>query len=147
MRGWRKSGLAAAVAGLVLLAVPARVPAQPPGFTPECDQYDPNGPTNSARITLDSDDLFNEHGQELRSFIDTGSIGKVDVSVVTSSPAGIVQAVSAVPEISRYSPDDFNSLRGVAVSVAVGTSRRPVRVVLNVRQVCARHFRNTFLYF
>lgn len=147
MRRWGKSGFAAGAAALLLLATTGTLSAQPPGFAPSCDQYDPHSPANSARITLDSSDLIDRRGDEMRSFIDTGSIGKADVSVISSSPPGIVQAISAVPEISRLSPDYGENLKGIAVAVALGPSRRPVRIVLDVRQVCARHFRNTFLYY
>jgi hypothetical protein len=129
---------------------------------PLCDQYNPFGPARSGEITLDASDFADEDGTELLSFIETDSIGKVDVEIVSTSPAEIVRAVSAVPEISTMSPNygspnygspndglsnDGERLKGIKVTVSVQQTKRPVRIVLKLRQVCARHFRNTFLYY
>jgi hypothetical protein len=119
----------------------------PPGRVAPCDQYDPLSPAPSARIALDSRDLVHRNDGELRGFIETDSIGKVDVAVVSAAPPGAVLGVSAVPEISRLSPYFGERLKGIALEVALASSIDPVRVVLDVRQVCARHFRNTFLYY
>jgi hypothetical protein len=129
-------------------------PPPPPGLVPPCDQYDPSGPIGSARIALDSRDLVHRGsdggggGHEMRSFIETGSIGKVDVAIVSASPPGAVLGISATPEISRLSPYFGERLKGIAIDVALvaAAAQRP-RVVLDLRQVCARHFRNTFLYY
>lgn len=148
MRGWRKRALAAGAAAFLLAAGAGPVAADRPAiFGPPCDQYDPTAPAGSARITLDSTDIARSRGDRMRSFIETGSIGKVDVTVAGSTPPGAVLAISAVPEISRMSPDYGEALKGIAVAVALAPSRRPVRVVLDVRQVCAHHFRSTFLYY
>jgi hypothetical protein len=162
MRRW----LAAACgAGLLLLggapplaaeppAMPPGTPwtgsGPPPGLIPPCDQYDPYGPAASMRITLDSRDLVHQDGRELRSFIATDSIGKVDAAVVAATPPGIVLGISATPEISRVSPYFGERLKGIALDVALAAdaaTSQPVRIVLDVRQVCARHFRDTFLYY
>ena len=83
----------------------------------------------------------------MRSFIETGSIGKVDAAIISETPRGAIIAMAALPEISRASPYYGEELKGIAVTVALGASRRPARIVLDLRQVCARHFRNTFLYY
>lgn len=158
MRSWRKPALAkpawakpagAAVGAILFLAAGAGpVSADRPAiFGPPCDQYDPAAPVGSARITLNASDFVRSRGDRMRSFIETGSIGKADVTVVGATPPGAVLALSAVPEISRLQPGYGEELRGIAVAVALAPSRRPVRVVLDVRQVCAHHFRNTFLYY
>ncbi|HKG85381.1 MAG TPA: hypothetical protein VKB16_19860, partial [Beijerinckiaceae bacterium] len=71
----------------------------------------------------------------------------VDVGIVASSPPGAVVGVSAVPEISMFSPHHGERLKGIAIAVSLAESRRPVSVVLHLSQVCAKHFRNTFLYY
>lgn len=119
----------------------------PPGLVAPCDQFDPLGPTASTRIALDSRDLVHRHGGELRSFIETGSLGRVAVAVADASPSAIVLGISAIPEISRLSPYFGERLKGIALDVTVAAAGAPVRVVLDVRQVCARHFRSTFLYY
>ena len=83
----------------------------------------------------------------MRSFIETDSLGKVDVAVVSASPPGSVLGVSAIPEVSRISPHFGERLKGIALDVALVSPAEPARVVLDLRQVCATHFRNTFLYY
>ena len=117
------------------------------GVAEPCDEYDPSGPAKSARITLSSTDFTDDSRDELRSFIVTGSIGKVDVEIVSESPRDAIRAVSALPEISGFSPYYGEKLKGIGVVVRLAGSARPARVVLELRQVCARHFRNTFLYY
>ncbi len=141
MRRLGKSVSAACGAGLFALCCPMMASAAP------CDEYDPAGPSRSAQIRLDAGDLVDERGDELRSFVATGSIGRVVVAVVSSSPRGAVRAVSAVPEISRSSPHHGEQLKGISVAVSLVGGRRPVAVVLDLRQVCAQHFHNTFLYY
>jgi hypothetical protein len=119
----------------------------PPDPVPPCDQYDPLSPAPSGRITLDSRDLMHRGGSELRSFIETGSTGRVGARLVGATPSGVVLSVSARPEISRISPDFGERLKGVALDVTLASAVEPVRVVVDVQQVCARHFRNTFLYY
>jgi len=141
MRRWWRSAAAACGAGLFILCCPAALSAAP------CDQYDPAGPTRSAQITLNSSDFVDESRDEMCSFIATGSIGKVDVAVVSSTPGGIVRGVSAIPEVSRFSPHYGEQLKGIAVAVSLRTGARPAIVVVNLRQVCAEYFRNTVLYY
>ena len=138
--GWRSAG-AACGAGLFILCCPAALPAAP------CDQFDPTGPARSAQITLNSSEFVDERRDEMRSFIATGSLGKVDVSVVSSNPGGIVRAVSATPELSRFSPLYGEQLRGIAIAVSLKSGGGPATVILQLRQVCAEHFRNTVLYY
>jgi hypothetical protein len=132
-------------------AAPAAMPwtgsGPPPGLVAPCDQYDPSGPVQSTRIVLDSRDLVHLGGGELRSFIETDSLGRAEVALVSAAPPGAVLGVSAVPEISRASPYFGERLKGIALDVALAATAMPVRIVLDLRQVCARHFRSTFLYY
>ena len=137
--GW--STLAAGATALFVLCLPAALSAAP------CDEHDPASPAASAQITLDSSDFIDENRNELRSFIATGSLGRVDVAVVSAVPPGIVRGVSAVAEASRFSPYYGERLSGIAVAVALHSRARPAKVVLRLRQVCAEYFRNTFLYY
>jgi hypothetical protein len=114
---------------------------------PLCDEYNPYAPARTGEITLDATDFADEDGTEMLSFVETQSLGKVDVEIVRAIPAAIVSAVSAVPEISTISPYFGERLKGIRVAVSLTTTRQPVSVVLKLRQVCARHFRNTFLYY
>jgi hypothetical protein len=141
MRRWWRSAQAACAAGLFVLGCPVHLSAA------ACDEYDPAGASTSARITLSSSDFVDQRRDEMRSFIATGSIGKVDVAIVSSTPRGIVRGVSAVPEISRASPNYGEQLKGIAIAVSLRNGERPPVVILNVRQVCAEYFRNTFLYY
>ena len=142
MRRWSKTARLACGAAILIASLPAVSRA-----APVCDEYDPAAPSRSAQIRLDSGDFVDEDGREMRSFIATDSIGKVDVRVVSSTPGDIVHAVSAVPEISMLSPYHGERLKGIHVAVSLAGTKRPVSVVLKLRQVCARHFRNTFLYY
>ena len=136
-RGWR----AACGAGLLVLCCPWALSAAP------CDEYDPAGPSHSARITLNSNDFVDQRRDEMRSFVATGSIGRVDAAIVSSTPPGIVRGVSAIPEVSRMSPLYGEQLKGIAITVSLRSRAGPATVVLNLRQVCAEYFRNTFLYY
>ena len=71
----------------------------------------------------------------------------VEASIVSSVPRGVVHGFSAAPEVSRFSPYYAEALKGVAIGVTVQPNRRPVRVVVRLRQVCAKFFRNSFLYY
>src|SRR3954470_6591646 len=84
-----------------------------------CDEYNPFGPTRTGEITLNATDFADEDGTEILSFIETDSIGKVDVAIVSTNPARIVRTVSAVPEISRISPYYGERLKGIKVAVSV----------------------------
>ena len=115
-----------------------------------CDEYDPSGPAQSAQIKLGPADFVDEGRDEMRSFVATDSLGKVEVTVVSAKPDGFIRSVSAVPAISRYSQNYGETLKGIAVTVSVAsgppTKKRPAAVIVNLRQVCARYFRNSFLY-
>ena len=137
----RNSASAAIAAIVFLLADPAALSAAP------CDQYDPAAPVRTARIILSASDFVSEERDELRSFVATGSLGHVDAILVSSSPRGAVRSFFAGPLVSRYSPHYGEELKGIAVSVTVQPGRRPVSVVIGLRQVCAQYFRNSFLYY
>lgn len=137
MRRWWRSAGAACVVGLVPTALPAAA----------CDEYDPAGSSISTRITLSSSDFVDQRRDEMRTFIATGSIGRVDVAIVSSTPRDIVRGISAVPEVSRPSLHYGEQLKGIAIAVSVRNGARPPIVVLNLRQVCAEYFRETFLYY
>jgi hypothetical protein len=139
-RGWRSVG-AAYGAGLFMLCVPAMLSAAP------CDQFDPTGTGRTAQITLNSTDFVDERRDEMKSFVATGSLGKVAVSVVSSTPGGIVSGVSATPEVSRFSPLYGEQLKGIAIAVSLKNRAGPATVILNLRQVCAEYFRRTVLYY
>lgn len=114
---------------------------------PVCDEYDPAGPAGAARITLSANDFTDDSRDELRSFVETDSLGLVQAAIVSASPSGSILGFSAVPQVSRFSPYYGEELKGIAVAVDVAPGRRPARVVLDLRQVCAKRFRNTFLYY
>jgi hypothetical protein len=141
MRRWWRSTRAACGAGVLVLCLPSASPAAP------CDEYDPADPSRSAQITLNARDFVDQRYDEMRSFVATGSIGKVAVRVVSSTPRGIVRGVSASPELSRVSPNYGERLKGIAIVVSLRNRTPPATVVLNLSQVCAEYFRNTFLYY
>src|SRR5438445_238688 len=95
------------------------------------------GAAGSAQITLTPNDFVDERRDEMRSFIATGSLGKVDVSVVSSTPGGIVRGVSGTPQISRFSPLYGEQLKGIAIAVSLRSGGRPATLILRLRQVCA----------
>jgi hypothetical protein len=113
-----------------------------------CDQYDPSGPSRSAQIAFNSGDFVDERRDEVRSFRATGSLGRVEVGIVSATPGGIVRGVSATPEVSRYSPLYGEQLKGIVVAVSLRSGAPPAAtVVLRLRQVCAAYFRKTILYY
>ena len=112
-RGWVKAvwgtGLLLVVGAVPLAAeVPETAPpgqprtgfGAPAALLQPCDQYNPASPAGNARIALDSGDLVDRRGREreMRSFIETGSIGKVECAVVGATPPGAVRTVSAIPD-------------------------------------------------
>ena len=141
MRRWRRSAWAGCGVALFLLCRPTALPAA------TCDEYNSASPARTTQVTLSSSDAVDESRDELRSFIETGSLGRVTVSVLSANPSGIVGAVSATPEVSDFSSRYGERLKGIAVTVRLKTGRQPAEVVLRLRQVCARYFRNTFLYY
>lgn len=142
MRRWSGTAGAICAAGFMLLSCPGLSSAAAP-----CDEYDPAGPSRSTQIRLTASDFLDEERDEMRSFVATDSIGAVSAAIVSASPPGIVRAVSAVPEVSRFSPYYGEELKGVAITVLLAPRARPTAVTVNLRQVCARYFRNTFLYY
>ena len=141
MRRWAKA-VRAAYGAAIILASGAPVFAAAP-----CDQFDPRAPARTARITLNSSDFTDEERDELHSFIATDSVGAVTAAIVSATPQGVARAVSAVPEVSRFSSHYGEELKGVAIAVHLVPGPRPVSVTVSLRQVCARYFRNTFLYY
>src|SRR6266545_8063143 len=113
-RRWR-SARAACGACLVLLCCPLALSAAP------CDEYDPAGPARSARITLNSGDFVDQRRDEMRSFVATGSVGRVDATTISSTPPGVVRGVSAIPEVSRMSPLYGEQLKGIAITVSLSS--------------------------
>jgi hypothetical protein len=139
--GWKSAWVACGIAvGIVMLPATALAASL-------CDEYNPFGPARIGEITLNAADFADEDGTEILSFVETESIGKVDVEIVRATPARIVQAVSAMPEISTISPYHGERLKGIKIAVSLKKAKQPVSIVLKLRQVCARHFRNTFLYY
>jgi hypothetical protein len=138
-RGWTST--LSALAAMALLGCPAALAAAP------CDEADPSGPAQSAQIVLTATDFVDETHDELRSFIATDSLGRVDLSVVASRPSGVVRSITAIPQMSRYSPLYGEALKGIAVAVSVARTSRSVSVIVSLRQVCAKYFRNSFLYY
>lgn len=134
---------AAMVAGAAVLSALVVTPAR---AAPDCDEYNPLSPALTGKITVQVDDSLGPASGELRTFVETGSIGKVDITNISASPKGI-GPVSAVPEISRLSPRGGEQLKGIAIAVRVPNHNPRARVVLTLRQVCAQHFRDTFLYY
>jgi hypothetical protein len=142
MQRWLKAARGVCCAGFILLCCPGLASAGAP-----CDEYDPAAPSRSARIRLTASDFLDESRDEMRTFVATDSVGAVTAAIVSANPRGIVRAVSAVPEISRFSPYSGEELKGIAVTVLLAPNARPGAVTVNLRQVCARYFRNSFLYY
>lgn len=103
--------------------------------------------TRAAEITLTAADFFDPYGQEMRTFVETGSLGRVEVEVVSSRPHDIVRSISASPGVSRLSPYFGEHLNGINVSVRLFKSRGSPVVRIRLRQVCAKYLRDTFLYY
>ena len=139
MQRWRTI-LCATAAAIAVAADPGALSAAP------CDEYDPAAPARSANVALTAGDFINESRDVARTFVATGSLGKVDATIVSSAPRGVVRSFFAGPEVSRYSPHYGEALKGIAVGIMLERTRRPVRVVVRLRQVCAQDFRNSFLY-
>ena len=139
----RRNLACAAIGATVLLAASPN-----PSFAAApCDEFNPVGPARSIVVALTPTDFVDEERDEMRSFVETGSLGRVEASIVSSVPRGVVHGFSAAPEVSRFSPYYAEALKGVAIGVTVQPNRRPVRVLVRLRQVCAKFFRNSFLYY
>jgi hypothetical protein len=101
----------------------------------------------SAEITLTAADFFDPDGEEMRTFVDTASLGAVDASLVSARPGNVVRWLTAVPARSRLSPYFGEDLKGINVTVSLYKSRSLPVVRLRIRQDCAKYLRNTFLYY
>jgi len=133
---------------IAAFAVAALVAAWPGAASASwCDQFDPYARSRTARITVGPAEFVDADADEMRGFVETGSLGRVDVTVVSSNPRGIVQHLTAVPHVSRHSPHDGEELKGIEISVLLRSRTPRARIVLNVRQVCAERFLNTFLHY
>jgi hypothetical protein len=104
----------------------------------------------SAEITLTAADFFDPYGEEMRTFVATGSLGAVDALLISASPRDIIRSFSAVPARSRLSPYFGEDLKGINVTVSLYKSYKsrisPI-VRIRLQQDCARYLRNTFLYY
>ena len=142
MRRWVRAQAAAVIVTGVLAGWPTALSAAP------CDEFNPFGPARTAHITLDGTEILDiDNSDEMLSFVETGSLGRVDVSVLSSMPHGVVRHISAVPHVSRLTREAGEHLKGVELALSLNGAARHARVVLSVRQVCARHFRHTFLHY
>src|SRR5256885_16005109 len=99
MRPRRNLACAAMGATVLLAAWPSPSLAAAPG-----DEFDPAGPARSIVVALTPTDFVDEERDEMRSFVETGSLGRVEASIVSSVPRGVVHGFSAAPEVSRFSP-------------------------------------------
>lgn len=111
-----------------------------------CDEYNPLSPARTAQVALTATDSLGESANELRTFVETGSLGKVDISLVRSSYRGPVQRILAVPHVSRHSANYGEELKGVEISAALSRPVGGARILVELRQVCAQYFHNSFLY-
>ena len=137
----RRGGRVAAVFLVLVVSRPAM------GLAAGCDEDNPAAPARTAQITLGAGDAADPRHETLRSFVATDSLGHVDASLVAAKPPGIVKAIAAVPQRSRFSRDYGEEIKGVAVTVWLKRAAADASVVLRLRQVCAEYFRNTFLYY
>jgi PhoPQ-activated pathogenicity-related protein len=110
-----------------------------------CDENDPNGPTRGAQVTLTASDSVDDSRRELRTFVVTGSLGRVEAAIVAATPPGVVRGFAAAPHLSRLSPDYGEQLKGIAVVATLSGGNRSARIVVRLRQVCAQSFRDSFL--
>jgi len=140
MQRWRKSARAASIAVVLVFAFLTAARAQ------SCDENNPAGPAGNTQIALGTSDFTNEARDDMRSFIVTGSLGQVTAKIVGQTPTGIVQSLTATPQISQLSPNYGEQLKGIDIHVALKRGDRSAVVWVSLRQVCAQYFRTTFLY-
>jgi hypothetical protein len=131
---------AALFAAALAIAGPGAARAQ------SCDEHNPASPANTTQVTLGAADFTDEAHNALRSFFLTGSLGRVTARIVAASPPGIVQSLSATPQVSHLSPSYGEQLKGIDIHVNLKRHDRAASVSVSLRQVCAQYFRNTFLY-
>jgi len=103
--------------------------------------------TRSAEITLTAADFFDPDREEMRTFVDTGSLGEVEASLISARPRDVVRSFTAVPARSRLSPYFGEDLKGINVTVSLYKSRTSPIVRLRLQQDCAKYLHNTFLYY
>jgi hypothetical protein len=101
----------------------------------------------TAEITLTAADFFDPDHKEMRTFVETGSLGMVDAVILSSRPRDIVRSLTAVPARSLLSPYFGEDLKGIDVTVMLYEAKVPPVVRLRLRQDCAEYMRNTFLYY
>jgi hypothetical protein len=101
----------------------------------------------SAEITLTAADFFDPDREEMRTFVDTGSLGEVEASLISARPRDVVRSFTAVPARSLLSPYFGEDMKGIDVTVSLYKSRVSPIVRLLLRQNCAKYLRNTFLYY
>ncbi|MGH7095158.1 MAG: hypothetical protein ACREFB_16715 [Stellaceae bacterium] len=138
-RGW---GATRAAAGIVALMLAGHTAVR----AETCDAHDPASPARSAQITLGATDFTDDAHDELRSFVVTGSLGRVTAKIVAATPRGIVHSFSAAPESSLYSTGNGNQLKGIDIRVVLKHGAPGATVWVSLHQVCAQYFRNSFLY-
>jgi hypothetical protein len=127
------------VAALLLLSANARSVA--------AEVCSAGAASRSAEITLTAADYFDPYGEEMRTFVDTGSLGAVEASLVSAGPRDVVRSFRAVPARSLLSPYFGEDLKGINVTVSLYKSRISPIVRLRLQQDCAKYLRNTFLYY
>jgi hypothetical protein len=101
----------------------------------------------TAEITLTAADFFDPDHKEMRTFVDTGSLGMVEAVLLSSRPRDIVRSLTAAPARSLLSPYFGEDLKGIDVTVMLYEAKSPPVVRLQLRQDCAEYMRNTFLYY
>lgn len=101
----------------------------------------------SAEITLTAADFFDPYREEMRTFVDTGSLGEVEASLISARPRDVVRSFTAVPARSGLSPYFGEDMKGIDVTVLLYKSRISPIVRLLLRQNCAKYLHNTFLYY
>jgi hypothetical protein len=137
------SRFAWAACALLLLSVAGRSA----GAATSCPDDQAKGPARSAVITLTAADLYDSDRSEMRTFVETGSLGEVEARLISSTPHGIVGSLAANPGISRLSPYFGEHLKGINVTVSLLHLRKSPTVRIRLRQVCAKRMVNTFLYY
>jgi len=139
-------GLRAGIAVTAAVGALGLLLALPTAAVAACDEDNPASPSRTAQIVLSGADSVDESHNELRTFVMTGSLGRVEASIVSASPPGVVLRLTATPQVSRISPDFGEQLKGVGIVATLKPRSRPGRIVVRVRQVCAQYFRDSFLY-
>jgi hypothetical protein len=112
-----------------------------------CSVGEAGGAPRSAEITLTAADFFDPYGEEMRTFVETGSLGAVDAALISARPRDVVRSFTAVPARSQLSPYFGEDLKGIDVTVLLNKSRASPVVRLRLQQDCAKYLRNTFLYY